>query len=495
MSAIDLCVFLTSYSLVVAFAAIVDLLLLRRNSSLANVVIALIVVSATTVVGYYVKPGTSYPGVLWFLFEERDFSAVVSAAFGVAVALIWLARLADQGRFADRDRRGLPSPSIVGQWVGAASLVGVVLCCQAFVWKEIRGVQRDPQVRMEVPEFVIEKVAHIDFFPIRIAAAENGRIYLTYDYFQNTGTIGGGVMELSPDPATGKFDRKIVADSPLLLRCYGLAVRDGELFVSRAGIAPAASSGKVTYANTGAVTRLRDVDGDGYFEYADDVVTGLPGVRGPSTMHQNNGIAFAADGSLFVTTASAGDRTPSEQPWEGVILKTDPAFTQTDVFARGFRNPFGIVIGPDNELFATDNDVDGNPGDELNHIVEGAHYGHPYVVASESSVVSSGFRDPILVGEVESNLLGMAYATSSSLPAPYRNCIYVADFMKSAILRIQLEKSGDTYRVSDVSRFATVSSPIDITVTAAGEFFLISRNTQNVYRIRLREKRSGGSDE
>ncbi len=153
------------------------------------------------------------------------------------------------------------------------------------------------------------------------------------------------------------------------------------------------------------------------------------------------------------------------------------------------------MIGPDNELFVTDNDIDENPGDELNHVVYGAHYGHPYVVPNEPSVKADGFRDPILVGELESNLLGMAYATSDALPEAYRNCIYMADYMQNAILRLTLTQSGDTYKVTDVSTFATISTPVDIAVTPLGEFFVVSRRTQNVYRIRPRHAAAKGDHE
>jgi glucose/arabinose dehydrogenase len=242
----------------------------------------------------------------------------------------------------------------------------------------------------------------------------------------------------------------------------------------------------VTYASAGAVTRLSDLDGDGYFEFADDVVTGLPGARGPDTMQQNNGICFAPDGSLLVTVSSASNRGLDEHAWAGSVLRFDVQQQQPEVFAKGFRNPFGIVIGPDNEVFVTDNDVDENPGDELNHVVRGGHYGHPFVVPRENAVEAQGFREPIYLGELESNFLGIAYATSPALPDEYRNCLYMTDFMQNQILRLTLARSGDTYRVTGVHRFASLSSPVDIAVTPSGEFFVVSRRTQNVYRIRLR---------
>ena len=494
MKAIDLCVFLTSYTLVVAVAATGELLRTRVASSVITVAVALIALSATTVVGFYLEPGANYLGTLWFLAEQKDFSALAALGFGAAAGLIWVTRLTDRYRLAPNGPCNPSMQRYVTQFVSAASILGVVICCQAFVWKSILGVQRDPAVRIHAPGFVIDKVADLDFLPVRIAASENGRVYVCYDYFEKWGTMGGAIVELCRDGTSGSFQQKVVADSTFLMRCYGLVTRHDELFVSRTGVNAQATNGKVSYTMAGAVTQLRDVDGDGYFEFAHDIVTGLPGARGPDTMQQNNGISFAADGSLFVTTASSANRALDDHPWAGAVLRVSPDFSQTEIFAKGFRNPFGIVIGPDDELFVTDNDIDENPGDELNHVVQGSHYGHPYVVPNEPSVNASGFRDPILVGELESNYLGMAFATSPSLPDEYRNCIYLADYMQDAILRLTLAREKDTYKVTAVDKFATISTPVDIAVTPSGEFFVISRRTQNVYRIRPRNPVSKGSD-
>lgn len=484
MSAIDLCVFLTSYTLVVAFAAVAELVRSRKATSLISAIVALLALSAVTAAGFYLKPGTSYLGLLWFLVEERDSSAVVSMGLGFAVALVWITRLTDRTHFASDDVRNQAIKQKIAQLILAASIIGVVLCGQAFIWKEIRGIKLDSAVRVHAPGFVIEKVADLEYPPIRLAVSEEGKVYVSYDSFESAGGGGGSIVEISKDVTSGKFQKKVVASSPLLMRSYGLVARNGELFVSRSGIASKANQGNISYENTGAITQLRDVDGDGYFEFAHDVVTGLPGAQGPELMHQNNGIVFAEDGSLFIASASAADRALDVHPWGGVVLRTSPDFSKTEVFARGFRNPFGIMIGPDNELFMTDNDADENPGDELNHIIQGEHYGHPFVVPTESSVASTGFRDPILVGEHEWNFLGLTYATSQSLPEEYRNCVYMADFMQHAIWRLKLEKSGDTYRVKLIDKFATISSPIDIAVTQSGEFFVLSRFGQNVYIIR-----------
>jgi len=480
----DLLVFLTAYTLTVAFAAVAEAM--RRRDALfwITVIVALGALAATTIRGFYVEPPTRYIEILWFLFSHRDISAFVSLGMGVAAGLVWVARLVSGGE----NSQGVGGPSIARrsaeQLFLAASICGVVLGGEAFIWKNLTGFTGDFPTSVEAPGFVIEKVANLDYHPLRVAVRDDGTVYVSYDYFEKYGAIGGAIIELSQDSASPVFQQKIIVESPFLMRPYGLAVRKGDLYVSRSGFFPSAAMGKVSYASTGAVTQLRDLDGDGYFEFMHDIVTGLPGIRGPDTMHQNNAICFAPDGSLFVTCAAAADRAPDEHPWGGVILQVSPDFTRTEVYAQGFRNPWGMAIGPDGELFATDNDVDENPGDKITHVVEGAHFGHPYVIPDEAGVQPSGFDEPIYLGDIESNLLGIAYTDSPALPEEYRSCLYVTDLLKNEILRLTLEQVGKTYKVTGAYPFASIPSPVDIAITPSGEFFVLSRRMKRVYRIR-----------
>ena len=90
MTAIDLCIFLSSYTLIVAFVTVAEFLRSRSVWSLLAMVVALVAIIVTTAVGFYLKPGESYFEILLFLIEERDFSAVVSAGMGAAAALVWV---------------------------------------------------------------------------------------------------------------------------------------------------------------------------------------------------------------------------------------------------------------------------------------------------------------------------------------------------------------------------------------------------------------------
>lgn len=479
MKPIDLCLFLTSYTFVVAFATLVEYLRRRQWPRMILALTALAGVCAVTVVGFYVEPNKSYLEVLRFLIRERDFSTVVALVMGVAAAAIWLRRIADPS-----DSEPDVSYRLAPLWL-ALSILLVVACGQAFIWKEVSGITRH-RFSVFAPEFDIDRVATLDEQPIRIAAGDGGSIYICYDYFKKHGAIGGAVLHLWEEPPhSGRdFQQRIVVEAPFLIRVYGLALHEGDLFVSRSGFFPITHQGVVSYEPTGAITRLKDLDGDGYFEYADDVVTGLPGVRGPDTMQQNNAILFDKDGNLLVTNASAADRTLDEHPWAGAILRVSTDFQQIEVVARGLRNPWEIALGPDRQVFFTDSDVDKNPGDEINHLVAGSHYGHPFVIPGEAGVKPQGFREPILVGERETVFCGMAFCTSNSWPAQYRNCLYVTDFRQDKILRLELQRSGDTYRITAVHPFASIPSPVDMTITPQGEMFVISRRAQKIFRIR-----------
>ncbi|MCA9211787.1 MAG: PQQ-dependent sugar dehydrogenase [Planctomycetales bacterium] len=478
MKTVDLHLFLTSYLLAAAALAVAQSLHRRQIRFLVPIVVALSLISLNTMVGGRVDPARDYLGLLRYLIRERDMSSLIALGMGFAVASAWIPGCLAKDAATSKTNRSWFEPLLL-----TMSMLVIVGASHLFLWKEILGVTRHA-VAMFHPEFTLEKIATLAEQPLRLAVSEEGDVLICYDYFRKHGAIGGAILRLQPDEITGEYAQKTIAEAPLLARPYGLAIRDGDLYVSRSGFFPRANAGTVTYATTGAITQLKDLDGDGYYEFSHDVVTNLPGIRAPDTMQQNNGIAFAPDGSLFVTCAGAADRTLDEHPWGGTILKYSRDFTNPEVFAKGFRNPWAMAFGPDDALFATDSDVDQNPGDELNHIVQGAHYGHPFVLPNEPDVTSIGFQAPILVGERETVFLGITYATSPNLPADCRNCLYVTDFRQNRVLRVRLEKDGDTYRVTAVDPFASVPSPVDIASTPSGDFFVISRRAQNVYRIR-----------
>jgi putative heme-binding domain-containing protein len=66
----------------------------------------------------------------------------------------------------------------------------------------------------------------------------------------------------------------------------------------------------------------------------------------------------------------------------GAIIKVSPDFTRREVYCSGIRFPVALAFNRNGDLFCTDQEgatwvANGNPFDELLHLVRGRHYGFP----------------------------------------------------------------------------------------------------------------------
>jgi Glucose / Sorbosone dehydrogenase/IPT/TIG domain len=162
-----------------------------------------------------------------------------------------------------------------------------------------------------------------------------------------------------------------------------------------------------------------------------DIITGLPT---SDLDHGLNALEFGDSGQLFFTCGShtnggiPGQLSSSKRLKENFLSASvnvawlfHPNFDGTiewsaaddgnmiargiDVYAPGLRNPFGLVLHSNGQLYATDNGPNRNygrmstdclgssiddayKGDEINHIEQGKYYGHPNLKRA------SYFNDP-----------------------------------------------------------------------------------------------------
>jgi hypothetical protein len=328
MKPVDLLLMLSCYLFTASAAAVACASRRRDRRSWALAALVLALIPLNSYAGFRIDPNLDYLGLLAYLIRERDVSSVIAIGMGFAAGLTWIPRSVRSFRPLPRESwRDSLEMAFLG--VSAVLMIGAG---QAFLWKDIRGYTRYPAA-MLAAGFELSKIADLDEQPLRLAVDQDSSdVYICYDYFRKHGAMGGTILRLRQD-ANGQYSRRTVVEAPFLIRPYGLAIRKGDLYVSRAGFSPQANSGSVHYESTGAVTQLKDLDGDGYFEFSHDVVRNLPGVRAPDTMQQNNGLVFSDDGHLYVTNAGAADRTLDEHPWGGTILKVSPDFAQVEVFA------------------------------------------------------------------------------------------------------------------------------------------------------------------
>jgi hypothetical protein len=335
------------------------------------------------------------------------------------------------------------------------------------------------------PRFTLDLVADLPEEPCCVAAGPGESVYVSYDLFRD-GREASTIVRYTPEPGGGwKMNDAGGGQQMLYCRPFGLTWHDDALYVSRSGRFVKAGPAGFECVSTGAVTRLRDTTGDGVFDDVLDVVQELPGTQMPDSQHSNNGIAFGPSGELYVAVGSPGNRLIGQHPFEGSILRVPPGGGEPEVFARGFRNPFGMAIGPKGSLFISDNDVDDNPGDEVNHVRAGEHYGHPYTHPGEGSGIP-GYTDPIFLGSQNGNLTGLAYTESENLPEEYRGCLYVADLALNQIIRLRLAPEGETFRVTEAKPIIFVQRPVGVTISDSGTFYVATRRPHNkLWRVRF----------
>lgn len=195
--------------------------------------------------------------------------------------------------------------------------------------------------------FRIEPVIQDLHHPTRLQFGPDGRLYIA----QQTGEIIAVTLAGGKETA-----RQQVAKAKLHL--LGIALKDDRLWTS----------------DTGAISVYTRA-ADGTYTDRHEIVPNVP-----HGLHQNDGFAWGPDGKLYWGLGSTKDRGPESHDWSGTIIRMNPDGTDLAVYARGFRNPYGIAFDGQGRLWVTDNGAD-DPvsSDELNLVLQGAHYGYPDV--------------------------------------------------------------------------------------------------------------------
>jgi putative membrane-bound dehydrogenase-like protein len=147
--------------------------------------------------------------------------------------------------------------------------------------------------------------------------------------------------------------------------------------------------GWIYLAERSRILRVKDSDGDGQADVAENIAT-LDTIAD----YPHNGLAGMAwlpDGDLLFShgenfgkdwTLTGRDGAKLTGRGEGGIFRCRPNGSGLRRIARGFWNPFGLLARKDGELFAVDNDPGSRPPCRLLNVVEGADYGFQWVYGS-----------------------------------------------------------------------------------------------------------------
>lgn len=153
------------------------------------------------------------------------------------------------------------------------------------------------------------------------------------------------------------------------------------------------------------ITRFTYDPASGTIDKPLDLIKGLQG----SIDHNSGRMVFGNDGKLYYTIGDQGKNQLSlyclnieaqslptaeevaDQNWtayQGKVLRINPDGSipddnpeingvQSHIFTYGHRNPQGLVVGPNGDLFVAEHGP--NSDDEVNHLIAGGNYGWPYV--------------------------------------------------------------------------------------------------------------------
>lgn len=297
----------------------------------------------------------------------------------------------------------------------------------------------------------------------------------------------GEILVLPDRNRDGKPDRVSVFATGLN-RPHGVAWRDGALYV----------------AETGAVQRLTDADGDLVAEDKQLVTRGLP----DGGMHWTRTIGFGPDGMMYVSAGSSCNACVEEDPARATIMRFKPDGSGREIYARGLRNAVGFSWHPTTrDLWATDNGRDwlGNnlPPEELNRVQFGGHYGWPQCYGDRKpdqgdAAFCAKTIPPAVEFPAHMAPLGLTFYTGAQFPAEYRHNAFVAmhgswnRFPPAGykVVRVKF-KDGKPAGTED---FATGwlrgtqdwGRPVDVLTAPDGALFLTDDAGGRIYRISYR---------
>ena len=293
---------------------------------------------------------------------------------------------------------------------------------------------------------------------------------------ERTATVVGHVLQPEPlEPTRERLDElalpegfaiSVFADGLVNPRMISVA-DDGTVYVTRREV--------------GDVLMLRDEDGDGRAERVESVASrpmmhGIDvdgddvwlttvaevlharrrpdGTLGPLApvvddlpeggQHPNRMVLEGPDGKLWVSVGSTCNACAETNPENATMLRMEPDGSGRTIFASGLRNTIGYAFGPDTgELYGMDHGIDwlgdNEQHEELNHLVQGAKYGWPYVYADgrenpadeppggiTPAEWAAASREPVGLYTPHAAPMQMTFYTGDAFPGEYRGDAYVA---------------------------------------------------------------------
>jgi putative heme-binding domain-containing protein len=241
----------------------------------------------------------------------------------------------------------------------------------------------------------------------------------------------------------------------------------------------------------GKVSLLRDTDGDGKADVEDIVASGWPATDVASGGVDATAVTLDGAGNLYFGLLTANYANPYRvkdgvsrydlSSPRGTIQKRSATTQQLETIATGIRVPYTLAFNRLGDLFVTDQEgatwcPDGNPLDELNHIVLGRNYGFPprnekYLphLLSEPPVIGFGPQHQSACGFVFNEPTA---AQKRFGPADWENDAFVAGESRGKIWRARLLKTAAGYVGQEMTIARLSLLTMDVAISPSGDLYV-----------------------
>lgn len=307
------------------------------------------------------------------------------------------------------------------------------------------------------PGWTLETIRPDDFQPRcgGIAMMPGGRMAVTTFVPVNNGAFrdeyNGSLWILENITGDDPNDVNVIEVSNELHDPSGAIYHDGALYV----------------CERNEVARFTDQDGDGIPESRETFASGW---TSDNYHHFTFGLAIH-DGFLYAALSTSiyfnntieqtnlvggtpGLNGPNP-PNRGACLKISLETGEVEYIAGGLRTPNGVGIGPDGQVFISDNQGAWNPSNSLYHIRPGHFYGHYNNTAAISDPYPNGGA-PSLFSEhgptspavhLPQNEIANSPTNPILIPdGPFAGQLYVGELTAGGIRRVFLEKINGVYQ-------------------------------------------------